>query len=511
MVADQIRLAIDDRGKVRDSASDKLASLRAAIYRAQDQIQQVVQRLLRHSRVVRLLQYPSATFHNDRLVLPLKAEHRGRVPGIVHRSSDSGATLFVEPAEAVELNNTIVQLRLDEQKEVSRILQQLSRLVHQNDPEITRTLQAVATLDLIVAKYRYGESHNAVCPQIRDDGVCYLYQARNPVLLDLFARQGNGCQVVPIGLRLGDDFDLLVITGPNTGGKTATLKTIGLITAMVQAGIPIPVGPSSEMPVYRKVFIDVGDEQSLEQSLSTFSAHMSNILSILKRCGRGSLVLIDELGAGTDPDEGAAIGLAVIEELLRRKAKAVVTTHLSALKSVAYTHARADNASVEFDVESLQPTYHLRLGEPGNSHAITVAHRLGMPDDMFHRARKHLASHHHQLQEAIEGTLESRRKAESARLVAIKARFDADQQKAEYEKERQQLAQEQEQYRRWVQWVNHLQPGDRVGVRSFDTEAVVVRMHLHQQKAVVSTGATDIEIPLRELIMPGGQAGRKKG
>ncbi len=497
--------AIDPRGQVCDQASPKLANIRDTIERARRQIAVVFGRLLKQSRVLRMLQYPNATFHNDRTVLPLKSEHRGRIPGIVHRSSDSGATLYVEPAEAVELNNSIVRLRQEEHKEVSRILQALSRLVHENAVEIEGTLSALAVLDLIAAKHRYGRRYGCMCPEVRDDGKLYLRQARHPLLLELFTQEGAEPprEVVPIDVRLGDDFDLLVITGPNTGGKTVALKTVGLLVVMAQSGIPIPAGAGSAVPVYRQVFIDVGDEQSLQQSLSTFSAHMSNILDIVRRMGPGSLVLIDELGAGTDPDEGAALGRAVIDELLERRTKAVVTTHLSALKGVAYTTERADNASVEFDVTSLRPTYHLRLGEPGNSNAIIVAERLGMPRHMAARARQHLDDQHRHLQEAIEGTLDSRRRAETARKEAHEALLAADESKARFEEQRRRLADEQREYQRWIEWVNSLSPGDPVYVRSFETTAKVVRMHLHKQCALVSTGAMDFEVQLRELRAPG--------
>ncbi len=504
MPAGTISQAIDPRGKVRDTASNKLANLRATIDKARDQISSVCARLLKQTRTVRMLQYANATFHNDRMVLPLKAEHRGRIPGIIHRSSDSGATLFVEPAEAVELNNSIVRLRQSEQKEVNRILQALSRLVHDNTQSIASTLEALAVLDLITAKHRYGKQYECQCPDVRDDGVMYLQQARHPLLLDLFQSddEADRRDVVPIDVRLGDDFDLLIVTGPNTGGKTVTLKTIGLMAVMAQSGIPIPVAAGSEIPIFRKVFIDVGDEQSLEQSLSTFSGHMSHILDICRRAGRHSLVLIDELGAGTDPDEGTAIGRAVIGELIKAGAKTIVTTHLSALKGVAYTEARADNASVEFDVETLRPTFHLRLGEPGNSNAIVVAQRLGMPGRMVKQARAYLSDRHRELQKAIEGTLESRRHAEQARREALSARLDAERSRDEYEQQRRDLSAEQDEYRRWIEWINHLKPKDRVFVSSFDTDATVVRMYLHKQTALVSAGAMEMEVKLRDLSEP---------
>ncbi|MFH0983190.1 MAG: DNA strand exchange inhibitor protein [Planctomycetota bacterium] len=501
---------IDARGRVRDSASPKLASIRSAIETARRQIHVVVERILKQPRYLRLLQYTNPTFHDDRIVLPLKAEHRGRIPGIIHRSSESGSTLFVEPAEAVELNNSIVRLRSTEHEEITRILSALSRLIHQNADEILRTLDAVAVLDLVAAKVRYAKQHQAVCPVIQDDRILDLHGARHPVLLDLFAaarREGKPPeQVVPIDVRLGDDFDLLVITGPNTGGKTVTLKTIGLLAAMTQAGIPIPVDEGTKLPVYHHILIDVGDEQSLEQSLSTFSSHLSNVLSMLKQADRDSLILIDELGAGTDPDEGAAIGRAIIDELLDLQCPAVVTTHLSQLKAVAFSKERVDNASVEFDVASLRPTYVVRIGEPGNSNALAIAERLGMPRRMVARAQSHLATRQQALSRAIAGTLESRRLAEDARKAANQARIEADRSRATFEEKAKQMALAQAAYEQWMAWLTELRPGDWVYVESFGKCARVVRMQLHKQTAQVSAGALDFEVPLSAISRPSEDA-----
>ena len=502
--------AIDPRGRVRDSASPRLASIRSSIQTARDQIHVVVRRIIKQPRYVRLLQYANPTFHDDRIVLPLKAEHRGRIPGIIHRSSDSGSTLFVEPAEAVELNNSIVRLRNEEREEITRILSALSRLVHRNADEILRTLDAVAVLDLVAAKVRYAKRLPGVCPAVNNGGILDLHGARHPLLIDLYEaaqREGRPAEkIVPIDLRLGDDFDLLVITGPNTGGKTVTLKTVGLLAAMTQAGIPIPAEEGTTLPVYRHIMIDVGDEQSLEQSLSTFSSHLFNVLSMLKQAGRGSLMLIDELGAGTDPDEGAAIGQAVMDELLARECSAVVTTHVSQLKAVAYSKDRVDNASVEFDVESLKPTYVVRIGEPGNSNAIAIAERLGMPARMVARAQSHLVGRHRALSRAIEGTLKSRRVAEEARKAANQARVEADRSRITFEEQSRRLEQAQEAHERWMAWLTELRPGDWVYVESFGKCARVVRMQLHKQTAVVSSGAMDLEVQLSELSRPSAEA-----
>lgn len=510
-----INESVDGRGRVRDLASAKLASLRQTIDRARARIRTVFERMLSRTSYTKLLQYAGSTFHQDRTVLPLKAEYRGRIPGIIHRVSDSGATLFVEPAESVELNNTVVQLREAETREVTRILRALTQQVHRQAEAILDTLRAVSVLDLVGAKCRYANQRECVCPEIDEGGVLELHDARHPVLLEIFGRQakegGPRREVVPIDVRLGDDFDVLIITGPNTGGKTVALKTVGLMALMTQAGIPIPAGPGSRMPVFRRVFIDVGDEQSLQQSLSTFSSHLSTVLDTLTHASERSLVLIDEVGAGTDPDEGAALGCAIVEELLRLKARAMVTTHLSELKALAFTMERVDNAAVEFDVESLQPAYRMRLGEPGNSNALVIAERLGMSPRLVTRAQAHLAGRYRALNQAIAGTLDSRRRAESARRAARDAEVEAGRQQAEAERQQVELQRAREDFDRWTEWVHSLKPGNDVYLKSLRRPAKVVRMQLQQQTALVFTGALDVEVPLRDLDVPREDADLGRG
>ena len=505
-IAEAIYEAIDPRGEVRDYATPKLASIRGAIQEAKSRISGVFDRILRQTSLARMLQYSGATFHSDRMVLPLKAEHRGRIPGIIHRTSDSGATVFVEPAESVELNNNIVSLRDEESKEITQILRGLTQRVNANAGAILSTLQAIGVLDLIAGKVRYAKKRSCVCPEVEADGPLELREARHPVLIELFEREadedGTKREVVPIDIRLGDDFDILVITGPNTGGKTVTLKTIGLLALMTQCGIPIPVGEGARMPVYRNIFIDVGDEQSLQQSLSTFSSHLATLLDILQNSGERSLVLIDELGAGTDPDEGAAIGQAIITELLRLKARALVTTHLSVLKAVAYIIPRVDNGAVEFDPESLKPTFHLRLGEPGNSNALIIAKRLGMPARLVKVAKGYLAEGTQALNRAIAGTLKSRREAEQARKAARELELEAQRSQQDYQRQFEELKRSQETFDRWTEWVNGLAPGDEVYIRSLKRPGKVVRMQLQQQTALVSAGAVDFEVPLRDIGWP---------
>jgi len=505
-IATKIYEAIDPRGEVRDYASPKLSVIRRGMEEARGRIQHVFDRILKQTSLTRMLQYASATFHNDRCVLPLKSEYRGRIPGIIHRSSDSGATLFVEPSESVELNNSLVRLREEETKEITRILRELSQFVQQHARVILSTLRVIGIVDLIAAKCLYAKKRSCVCPEINSDGIIDLHEGRHPILVELFERQaregGETREVVPIDIRLGDDFDILVVTGPNTGGKTVALKTLGLFVMMTQCGIPIPAGKGSKMPVYADVYFDVGDEQSLQQSLSTFSSHLSTLLEILSNAGPRSLVLIDELGAGTDPDEGAAIGRAVVAELLQLKTKAIVTTHLSVLKAVAYTTARVDNAAVEFDPQSLRPTFHLRLGEPGNSNALIIAKRLGMSARMVKQAKSYLDDNARALNRAIAGTLDSRRQAEGARQDARRAQVEAQLQREAYIKHREQLMQSQAEFDRWTEWVTALSTGDDVYVRSLRGNAKVVRMELHKQKALISSSAMEIEVPLRDIEPP---------
>ncbi len=506
IISDQIHRVVDERGSIRDDATARLGRIRAAIRDAQARIQTVVERLLRSPHVTKWLRYPEATFHNDRFVLPLAAEHRGRVRGIIHRTSDTGATLFVEPAEAVELNNAIVRLRQDEAEEISRILWEITHLVHLNSAELLRTFDTLAVLDLIATKVRFARKYHMTCPLVGRDRTLRLRNARHPLLLQMQEREraaGNLTRpVVPIDVRLGDDFDLLVVTGPNTGGKTVAIKTVGLLAVMAQAGLPIPAEEGATLPIYDEVMIDVGDEQSLQQSLSTFSAHVARLMQMLQKATRRSLVLIDELGAGTDPDEGAAIGRAIVEDLLRVGCHGMVTTHLGVLKSVAFTHPRADNAAVEFDVASLQPTYRLLIGEPGNSNAIAIAERLGMPARILDAARAHLSRQEHALREAIDSTLATRRRAEQARNEAEAAQREAEQARAAMERQRAEFERQRAEFANWTRAVAQLRPGDTVHVRRFDRRGTIVRMQLHKQTAVVSVGSVDMEVPLTELTIP---------
>jgi DNA mismatch repair protein MutS2 len=505
-IADRIRQVIDQRGQVRDEASPKLRQIRGEIDAARGQIQETVARLLRDSSVRRLLQYPNHTFAGDRLVLPLRSECRGRLDGIIHRTSDSGATLYVEPATVVELNNRISNLRSEEIEEINRLLWDLSQEVHLNAREIRKTMDTLGVIDLIVAKVRFARQYEMHCPDISDESVLAVRQARHPLLLDLHRqKQAAGEQpppVVPIDFRLGQDFSLLIITGPNTGGKTVTLKTVGLLCLMVQAGLPVPTERGATFGVFSNILIDVGDEQSMQQSLSTFSAHLTRILDMLRHAGERALLLVDEVGAGTDPDEGAALGRAILDELLRSKSRAIVTTHLGTLKGYALSHAGAENACVDFDNETLRPTYHLLIGQPGQSNAIEIARRLGMPKRMINTARQNTSRRVRSMHAAIESTRNVKREAEQARRDAELAQQAAAEAHTAAQQARSAYEQKQADFQQWVQRVVHLRPGDPVRVREFDRDGKIVRMRLDQHRAEVDVGAFSVEVPLGDVLPP---------
>lgn len=505
-IAQRIQAVVDERGQVRDDASPKLARIRREIESASTEITAAVERLLHDPNVRKFLQYPNHTFHGDRMVLPLRTEYRGRLAGIIHRSSDSGATLYVEPAAAVELNNQISNLRSAEAEEIARLLWELAHEVHINAEPILATLDVLAVLDLVTAKVRFAVEYELRCPQIVDEARLSLRQARHPLLMDLMRqRQAEGHPpeaIVPINARLGEDFNILIITGPNTGGKTVTLKTVGLLALMVQAGVPVPVADGSLMGVFKHILIDIGDEQSMAQSLSTFSAHLRRQMEMLQKAGPQTLVLIDELGAGTDPDEGSAIGRAILDDLLETDSRCIVTTHIGALKNYPLMRPRSENACVEFDIETLRPTYRLRIGEPGLSNAINIAQTLGMPRRLVAAARRHLSGTARALHQAMEGTVAAKRQAEEARDAAETAKLHADKAHGEAQAAREKLERQQADFQAWVARVVHLQPGDAVRVRGFDRDGRIVRMRLDLQRAEIDVGSFTVEAPLGDVLPP---------
>ncbi len=375
----QIQASIDEDGNIRDDASPELKSIRRQIETARQRIKDYLQNFIRSGNNQSLLQDALITERSGRYVVPVKQEYRNEVKGIVHDESASGATLFIEPVAVVELNNRIRSLQLEQKREEERILRSLSSSVAAVSDDLRRNYEALSLLDLLFAKAFLAYDMDAFKPEINDQGRIDISRAKHPLL---------GERAVPISVNLGERFDVLVITGPNTGGKTVVLKTIGLLTLMAMSGLYIPAREKSQISVFNKIFADIGDEQSIEQSLSTFSSHLKNIVHILDAADERTLVLLDELGAGTDPVEGAALARAILDDLKDRNARVVVTTHQSELKTFAFQNDRVENACVEFDPFTLRPTYELTIGTPGQSNAFEIAARLGLKTSLVNKARE---------------------------------------------------------------------------------------------------------------------------
>jgi DNA mismatch repair protein MutS2 len=449
-LARRIEETISEEGEVLDTASPALRKLRFDIRGANQRLQDRLRRLV--SEFGHALQEPIVTMRNDRYVIPVRSESRGQVRGIVHDQSASGATVFVEPMVVVELNNTLRQLQIEEQQEIERILRVLSGEIGHEAEALKAAVELLAEVDMHLAKARYARLMRCSEPRLNDQGRIDLRNARHPLLTG---------KVVPINFHLGREFFMVVITGPNTGGKTVALKTVGLLTLMAQAGLHIPAEEHSEIAVFEEVFADIGDEQSIEQSLSTFSSHMSRIIEVLRRIEeevksatpeiRGklseslvgkqvsrqlrALVLLDELGAGTDPSEGSALARAILTYLLERHVTTIATTHYSELKAFAHEQPGVANASVEFDVETLSPTYRLSIGLPGRSNALAIASRLGLDVGIIERAREFLGSAGVRMENLLEGLQAERKAAEDER-------FHLSMERAEFEYQRKQLEQE---------------------------------------------------------------------
>lgn len=384
---------LDEHGSLRDDASVELRRLRTEIQTTQNRIKERVGAALRAPENQKYFQEAIVTLRDERYVIPVKAEYRRFFPGIVHDQSATGATLFVEPMAIVELNNDVKQLVLSEQHEVERILRDLSQQIGGQQDILQENLSVLADFDFTFAKAKLAEYMDAQQPVMNREGRAHLRQARHP----LIPRD----RVVPIDIELGDAYTMLLITGPNTGGKTVSMKTFGLLVLMAQSGCFLPTAPDSTLPVYQNIYADIGDEQSIEQSLSTFSAHMTHIVDILSKVEADDLVLVDELGAGTDPEEGAALAMAILERLLAVKAATVATTHYSELKTFAYTREGIENACVEFDVKSLRPTYRLLIGIPGASNAFAISRRLGLSEAIILRAQQLVKEDHAQFEHVV--------------------------------------------------------------------------------------------------------------
>jgi DNA mismatch repair protein MutS2 len=441
VVADTIARAVNDRGEIVDGASDELARIRRELNTTRSRLQDKLQKILASSTYAKFLQEAIITQREGRYVIPIRAEAKGRIQGIVHDTSASGATLFIEPLSTVEVGNRVVELVRAEEREIERVLRELTNLIAAHAEPIDWVVEALAEIDLALAKAKYSLEIRGVEPKIDfgdwkpDVGdrrasnlhppspKLQLVDARHP-LLDPVA-------VVPISIHLGGEFSILIVTGPNTGGKTVALKTVGLLALMAQSGLHIPAREGSRLPLFSGIYADIGDEQSIEQSLSTFSSHLKNITGILHEADTRSLVLLDELGAGTDPVEGSALARAILSYLLERGIPALVATHYAELKAFAQTTPGVQNASVEFDLETLSPTYHLTIGLPGQSNAFAIATRLGLDPAIIERAHGTLATTDVEMEKLLADIKRSQQEALSSQAHAELAQRETEQLAAE--------------------------------------------------------------------------------
>lgn len=414
-----------------DDATPELAQVRKQIKSAHQKIRESLQNILHASKYQDMIQEPIITMRQDRYCIPVKVEYKNAFKGIVHDQSSTGATVFMEPAVVVELGNQLRVLFNKEQEEIEKILATLTNAIEPLTPYLLETFKRLTEIDVIFAKAEFALKLDAREPKLNDKGIVRLRKARHPML--------PKDQVVPIDVRVGDDFTTLLITGPNTGGKTVTLKTVGLFTLMAQTGMQIPAAEGSEIAVFDEVFADLGDEQSIEQSLSTFSSHMTHIVTILEKMSLNSLILLDEVGSGTDPVEGAALAKAILEHLRKQQIRTVATTHYSELKLYALSMEGVENASCEFDVESLRPTYKLMIGIPGKSNAFAISKRLGLPDHLIEDAKVFLQQEDVKMDDILVELEYSRKIADIEKEKAQAFRLEAERLQSEIKEQRKKL------------------------------------------------------------------------
>lgn len=428
---EEINRCIINEDEIFDGASPALARIRRAMRLANEKVREKLNSMIRSTAYQKYLQEPIITIRNGRFVIPVKQEYRQQVPGLIHDQSSSGATLFIEPSAVVELGNEYKKLLADEADEIERILTELTAMLAPYADEIREDLNIMGQIDLVFAKAKLSRELNAVMPRLNRNNYVRIVRGRHPLI--------SADRVVPIDIWIGRDYRSLIITGPNTGGKTVTLKIVGLFALMVQSGIFVPANEGSEFPVFEHIYADIGDEQSIEQSLSTFSSHMKNIVGILDRADENSLVLLDELGAGTDPIEGAALAMSILEELNDRRCTCVSTTHYSEIKAFAMTHEGMENASMEFDIDRLCPTYRLYIGIPGKSNAFEISSRLGLPNSIIDKAKGFLKGEDVRFEDIISSAQSQHRIAEEERKMAEEARAELEKLRADAERERRKL------------------------------------------------------------------------
>lgn len=424
----EIERTVDYQGEVLDTASPALADLRRQKRNLTVRIREKLEQIIKQAEYQKMFQEALITIRSERYVVPIKQEYKNQFPGLVHDQSASGATLFVEPMVIVNMNNDLRRVVLQEKDEIIKILTKLSLKVGSHTAEIRENLAAAAEIDFILAKGRFSQDIEGISPVLNTHGFLKINRGRHPLL---------GKKARPTDIHLGRDFRILVITGPNTGGKTVTLKTVGLFTLMTQAGLHIPAGEDSVMAVFQQIYSDIGDEQSIEQSLSTFSSHITYIAEILKKASAKSLILLDELGAGTDPAEGAALAMAILENLYERKSRVIATTHYSELKTFSYSREGIENASVEFNLETLSPTYRLLIGIPGRSNAFAIAGRLGIERQIIEAAEGKLEEADRQIAHALHNLEENRIQAELDRKAIEEEKAEIARLKREFEQKRQ--------------------------------------------------------------------------
>lgn len=430
-IEDELNRCILNEDEMFDGASPALSRIRRELRVANEKVREKLNSMIRSSTYQQYLQDPIITMRNGRFVIPVKQEYRKQIPGLIHDQSGSGQTLFIEPAAVVELGNTFKKLLAQERDEIERILSELTSMVAPYGEDIYNALILLGEIDLRFAKAQLARDMNAVRPEMNDELRIRIVRGRHPLL--------DKAKAVPIDIWLGEDFKTLIITGPNTGGKTVTLKTVGLFTLMAQAGMFVPADVGTRLGVFKNVYADIGDEQSIEQSLSTFSSHMTRLVGILKNADDKSLVLLDELGAGTDPIEGAALAMSILETLYGRRTTTLATTHYSEIKAFALARDGMENASMEFDIDKLCPTYRLFIGIPGKSNAFEISKRLGLDDDVINRAKQFLKGEDVRFEDVISGAESQRRIAEQERKLAEQARAELDALRAEVEKEKKKL------------------------------------------------------------------------
>lgn len=436
-LARQLEKAISEKGEILDTASVKLGGLRTGIISAKNRVKSQLEKILHDPGYQKYFQDNLVTMRGDRYVIPIKQEYKMNFPGVVHDQSGTGATLFIEPLAVVNLNNDIKRYTAEEKEEIERILRQLSGAVGSEGDALLRSLEAATRVDVICAKAYYAMETRACQAQLVSRGGLRIEQGRHPLLPPE--------QVVPLDISLGEDFNTLLITGPNTGGKTVTLKAVGIFALMNQVGMFVPA-LNAKLPLFRAIYVDIGDEQSIEQSLSTFSGHMTNLIRILQEVRPGDLVLVDEICAGTDPNEGAALAMSILDHLTRLGALTIMTTHYSELKTFAFGREGMQNASVEFDPETLRPTYRLLMGVPGSSNAFNISRRLGLSEEIIANAGNLLQQEHIHMEDVLQGLEGERRKYESSAREAETLKSESEMlrnqlawQKKEFEKQKNEM------------------------------------------------------------------------